>query len=447
MGGKSAPSPPDPQETAQAQTGSNISSAIVNQLLQTNQRTPYGSLNFNQTGSRKFTDPTTGQSYDIPQITAEQTLNPAMQGTMDRQNAARYTGAGAAGQSAVALSGMGRPGLPQMQTVGSGPAMGRIGTLPKLAHGFAGAGDITKSYGTDFSADRQRVEQALMARMNPSLEQNRSRLESQLSNQGVKLGTEAYDRAIGNFGQQENDARMAAILAGGEEQSRMTGLEAGRAAFQNSAQQQQFNQNLGRAEFGNNANQQAFANRATQLGFNNAAGQQEFDNRLTGAGFNNAAAASRFGLGMQQRAGAVNEMNSLLNGSQMPQPGFMPTQNPQVPTTDMAGLINNQYQGNLANWQQGQQNRQSMMGGLFGLGAAGLMAFSDERLKENIEPLGEVPVDTPAGEQDVPVYSYEYKFAPGVKQVGVMAQELRKVRPDAVVPMGKYLAVDYAKVL
>jgi hypothetical protein len=150
---------------------------------------------------------------------------------------------------------------------------------------------------------------------------------------------------------------------------------------------------------------------------------------------------------MQQRAGAVNEMNSLLNGSQMPQPGFMSTQNPQVPTTDMAGLINNQYQGNLANWQQGQQNRQSMMGGLFGLGAAGLMAFSDERLKENIEPLGEVPVDTPAGEQDVPVYSYEYKFAPGVKQVGVMAQELRKVRPDAVVPMGKYLAVDYAKVL
>jgi hypothetical protein len=286
-----------------------------------------------------------------------------------------------------------------------------------------------------------------MARMNPSLEQNRSRLESQLSNQGVKLGTEAYDRAIGNFGQQENDARMAAILAGGEEQSRMTGLEAGRAAFQNSAQQQQFNQNLGRAEFGNNANQQAFANRATQLGFNNAAGQQEFDNRLTGAGFNNAAAASRFGMGMQQRAGAVNEMNSLLNGSQMPQPGFMPTQNPQVPTTDMAGLINNQYQGNLANWQQGQQNRQSMMGGLFGLGAAGLMAFSDERLKENIEPLGEVGVDTPAGEQDVPVYSYEYKFAPGVPQVGVLAQELKKVRPEAVAPMGRYLAVDYGKVL
>jgi hypothetical protein len=43
-----------------------------------------------------------------------------------------------------------------------------------------------------------------------------------------------------------------------------------------------------------------------------------------------------------------------------------------VANTDYAGLVNSNYNQRFAGWQQGQQNMQSLMGGLFGLGAGGL---------------------------------------------------------------------------
>lgn len=76
------------------------------------------------------------------------------------------------------------------------------------------------------------------------------------------------------------------------------------------------------------------------------------------------------------------------------------------------------------------------------------LMFSDERLKKNIRTEG----TTEAG---VPLKSYEYKGFMGRKmpgrQMGVIAQDLEKVRPDAVHRVrgddGKtYRAVDYSKV-
>lgn len=73
-------------------------------------------------------------------------------------------------------------------------------------------------------------------------------------------------------------------------------------------------------------------------------------------------------------------------------------------------------------------------------GVGSMMAmFSDSRLKEAVVPVGK----TPGGAN---LYSYRYK---GDKQVrvGVMAQEVKRLFPDAVVetPSG-FLAVDYSKV-
>ena len=71
-----------------------------------------------------------------------------------------------------------------------------------------------------------------------------------------------------------------------------------------------------------------------------------------------------------------------------------------------------------------------------GLGsAAGMMAFSDRRLKRNIERTGE----TPAG---VPWYRFEYIW--GEKSQGVMADEAPE---DAVSihPSG-YAMVDYSRI-
>lgn len=63
--------------------------------------------------------------------------------------------------------------------------------------------------------------------------------------------------------------------------------------------------------------------------------------------------------------------------------------------------------------------------------------FSDERLKEFIEPVGELYDGTN-------VYRYNYIGDP-TPRIGLMAQEVEKVRPDAVVEIGGFKAVDYGK--
>lgn len=71
--------------------------------------------------------------------------------------------------------------------------------------------------------------------------------------------------------------------------------------------------------------------------------------------------------------------------------------------------------------------------------AAGLSAmFSDRQLKTDIEPIGEDP-------RGFGVYSYRYVWdEPGTVHVGVMAQEVAHVVPEAVIrhPSG-FLMVDY----
>lgn len=168
------------------------------------------------------------------------------------------------------------------------------------------AGDITRSYGTDFSQDRRRVEQALMSRMNPQLEQERSRLESQLANQGIKLGTAAYDRAMANYGQRANDAQMGAILSGGQEQSRLADLEARRAGFENAAQAQAYSQNANNAGFANQAQAQRFGQNATEAQFYNAGQAQRFGQNATRSQFANAAQAQQYG----QNANDMTQRNA-----------------------------------------------------------------------------------------------------------------------------------------
>ena len=64
--------------------------------------------------------------------------------------------------------------------------------------------------------------------------------------------------------------------------------------------------------------------------------------------------------------------------------------------------------------------------------------FSDERLKENIIPMGR--------ENGHRVYQFQYKNEPGT-YIGVMAQDVLETDPDAVVLMDSgYYAVDYAAI-
>jgi hypothetical protein len=380
MGGSSPPPPTPPKETSAAQTGANISTAIANNFMSNaNLIGADGSTQMtNQTGTYQFTDPYTGQSYDIPTFTRTESLSPIRKETLDLNNEAYRNLATVGRNTSQQLIG----NMAKQLTAAD------LGPRPEL-------GQLRTSYDTEFTADRQRTEDALFSRINPKLAQDRAALETQLSNQGIKLGSSGYDRAMSNFGQQSNDARMAAILASGQEQSRLADLARQSAGFGNAAQMDQYNAGLsGRAQ----TMQEAFA----------------LDNQ------------------------PINKAMALASGTQVANPQFQAFNVNRIPTTDNAGIIQNYDQAQMQRWQAEEQSKNQLFGGLMGglssMGAAWLR--SDERLKEDIEPVG-----TLKGHK---LYEYTMKDS-GEKQIGVMAQEVRKKRPDAVKkdPESGYLKVNY----
>jgi hypothetical protein len=367
MGGSSPPPPTPPQETSAAQTSSNIGTAIANTWMGNADlySADGSSQKTTQRGTYTYRDGYTGQVYDIPLLERRETLSPIRQQTLDQNNQANLNLATLGANTSQQLIGNMQNQL-TAEDLGPRPELGQLRT----------------SYDTDFTADRARTEEALFSRMNPKLQQDRATLETQLSNQGIKLGSAAYDRAMNNFGQQSNDARMAAILASGQEQSRLADLARQSAGFGNSAMMDQYNAGLA----GRTQNmQEAFA----------------LDNQ------------------------PINKAMALASGTQVANPQFQPINVPRIPTTDNAGIIQNYDQQNFQRWQAEEQGNQRMLGGLMGMGSSvlGALPWSDERLKENIEKVGELKGHN--------LYSYNYK-GDDKPQIGVMAQEVEKKRPDAV---------------
>lgn len=336
--GKSSPKPPDPIKTAAAQTGSNVSTAVANAFLNNvNQTSPYGSLTYDATGNYSWTDPTSNQTYDIPTFTATQSLTPAGQRLQDATMATQQNLA----DTAKTASGTLQKLMGSQINLSDAPA---AGSVPTLQTAIPGAGDITRTYGTDFSADRQRVEDAIMSRAQSGLDSDRKALEQRLADQGITIGSAAYQAAMDDYGRQVNDMRTSAILAGGQEQSRLAGLEADRAAFENSAQAQQFGQNLQGVTFGNDA-------ASRQYGL-----QQDARNQYLNEGY-------------AHRNQGINEILGLSSGTQVQTPSFVNTAQNLIPTTDVAGLINKNYEQRLSSY----NDRAGGILGLFGtLGGAAI---------------------------------------------------------------------------
>ncbi|MCA1403696.1 tail fiber domain-containing protein [Ensifer sp. IC3342] len=451
-----APKSPDPQETASAQTATNIGTAVANNVMgNVNQKTPDGSLTYTYT-TQKWTDPLSGKVYDLQVPTATQTLSPEQQAIKNQTDAAELNMATLANSQSGKLNDLlGKPmdmskapvagdaskiGLPQYKQFQGGPNLQTsLGNFGNIQNSIANAGDITRSYETDFSADRQRVEDALMNRLNPQIERDRAALEMRLVNQGLQPGSEAYNRAIDEANRSSTDARLGAILSAGQEQSRLAGLANQAATFQNSAQQQQFSQNqaqqqannaaqqqkysqgLASAQFGNDALQQTYQNQNTATAANNALADQNFNAQQAKFNLQNQARAQYLNEQYAQRNQPINEIIGLMSGAQVNSPQFVSTQSNPMPTVDYAGLVQQDYANKMGAYNAQQANMQSMFGGLLGFGGQ-LASLSDKRAKKDIKKVGGL-------------YEYRYKGegknAP--KRIGVMAQEVEKVRPDAVV--------------
>ena len=160
---------------------------------------------------------------------------------------------------------------------------------------------------------RQRVEEALMSRLNPQLANDTAALRSRLLNSGIEVGTDAYNRELALDAQKGTDARMQAILAGGQEEDRQTKLLQG-------LNDQQFQQALATGKFGQDADMAMAANATSRSNAATAAGA------VTGAaGINNAGAMERLQAQLGQQSKEFNvvtgfkaaEFNNNLRNQQM----------------------------------------------------------------------------------------------------------------------------------
>jgi hypothetical protein len=482
-----APTPPNPLATAAAQTGTNVSTGVANAYLNNvNQVTPEGSLTYSATGSHEWTDPSTGTKYDVPTFTSTQTYSPQQQAIRDQTNQTQLGLATIGNQQTQRIGGMlntpFNPGfnaqaylqqnpdvLANAQATGRDPLQvaaehyqyygqteGRSGGSPQagsaagilgapqartsydaggqIQNTFGDAGDITRSYGAgDFSQDRQNVEDALMARINPQLAKERGNIEQRLADQGIRYGSQAYTSAMDDYNRQATDTRFGAISQAGSEQQRMMDMAAQRAGFQNSAQQQSYDQLMGRGSFSNQAQAQQNSQNAAAAGFYNAGAGQQLAQQQSGFNAQNAQRNQYMQEAYQQRNQPMNEISALMSGSQVQQPNWLNSPSSQIATTDVGGLINQNFQQQQQNYQTAQSAWNSTMGGLLGLGAGTIK--SDRRAKKNIDKIGTVFAATEAGDREkLPVYEWEYKKGEGEagRHVGPIAQDVERIDPQAV---------------
>jgi len=439
--GGSAPQPPNPYQTAAAQTGTNVSTAIANSYLgNVNQQTPQGTLSYDI--NSYYNDPTSGQP--IPRWTATQSLTPQGQEAFNQQQGAQVNLASMANQQAGSLRNLlesqfnptqSAPQTGNMNTLlGSGMFQHYIAPTGDYLSGYGSGGDITRSYGPqdNFSADRARVEDAMFQRLNPQLKVEEDRVNQRLADQGLRAGGEAYRNAYDVYGRQANDARLGVIERGGVEQQRLAQMAQQQAAFQNEAQRQAELQNAARAAFYNQAAGSRFGEQAARGQFYNSAQQALYNRDLSTFNAQNALRNQYLAEQYQQRTQPINEITALLSGSQVQQPSWVNTPRNQIPTTDVAGLINQNFAQQNDIYKTQQQSWNDIMGGLLGAGGNIGAAYlrSDRDVKENVVPMGTVFSDSG---KKLPIYQYSYKDDPAERRhVGPMAQDVEKIKPSAV---------------
>lgn len=246
MGSSPAPPPaPDPVATAAAQTASNKATAITSYGLNaTDQVTPYGNLSYSQG---------TPWSDGTPHYTATQTLSPEQQ---NLYNLGTQT-----------QSNLGNIGVEQSDKI---------------------RGILNTPYDINASINNQQSDIAAKL-LDPQWQQRQSALETQLANQGVQQGSEAYTNAQRDFGMQRDNSYNSALLA-----------SRGQAATEALAQRNQ----------------------------------------------------------------PLNEITALMSNSQVQQPNFTGTPQSQVANTDVAGITNNAFQNNFANYNAQMQQKNAMYGAL-----------------------------------------------------------------------------------
>lgn len=368
-GSGSAPSAPDPQELAQAQSRANIDAILASQFVNSTPTfTPFGSNQFFVSPSGQYSQVQAPSQPELERIASGYALGNTVlnQALQQVPNATRPFDFSTAPAAVTALDFSGAPAL------------------------------LTPD---QYAGERRRLEDAAYTRQAEMLRDdfNRrdERLENRLVNQGIRLGSEAYGEARRQLGETENqafaDARLRALQLGGDEFSRAFGMSL-------------------------QGRQQGVGERQTAAQFANQARAAALQEQL---------------LGRQVPLQELQGYAALAPGFGMGQFPGMP--NYQVAPPDISGTTMNQYNSQMNAYNQQQANAASTRNSILGLGgtlgAAWIM--SDEDMKRDRRSVdAEAVLDMV---RMMPTSEWSYKpeaqamGQPGGRHIGPMAQDFQRI--------------------
>lgn len=291
-GGKDAPAAPDYTGAANATAANNLAAAqAATAANRVNQYTPYGSLEYAQTGT---------DAQGNPLWSATQSVAPGLQNAVTN--------------SQNAISGY-----------NYSPFSANVNPLQTSVDP-----SVTGQQGWDKATN------AILQRLNPTMQQQSQQSDQQLANQGIMPGSQAYNAAKQQLAQQQNDLLTQASLGGAQVQNQM------------------YNQALSNAQLGNQAN---------QIGY----GQQ----------------LSTYGTNLASPLSYAQGVKSLAT------PNYInPAQQQTTAGADTLGATNMNYQNQLGNYNAEQARNSQMLSGLMSLGGMALMGPMGGALAGGLSGLG-----------------------------------------------------------
>jgi hypothetical protein len=406
--GSSSPPVPNPADQVNAEAKAN----------RYNVNSPFGSQTWSQGPDGQYTqsvslNPSEQRQYDTHGQIAE-TLLGQSQDAIDK---------GLPGYSDLEAN-PGRPG--SLQTPGAPTSF-----APRSvnAAGDPGQFDLNSASSPAADAHYKRIAEQLT----PSFKRQTDDWEQRMANQGLPIGSDAYtesqrglmegqDRTLADAAYQSAEiAPQLALQNRGQQMSDRGQLfgEATSGAQSDIAARQQQMQDRGQG-----FNEQLAAQTDARTGY------QQYQNER----------ARQFNEDTTRRQNYYNEIAAALGGEQLnPVNAGGGGGDGQL---NVSGAYNAYNNANLAGYNAGQAGKNNMLSALAGLGSSWIQS-SDERLKDNIEPIGELP----SGDT---LYEWTWKGdESGQKDIGVLAQEIEDVDPEAVTidPATGYRKVDYKRVL
>jgi len=188
------PATPDYTGAAQATASGNLDAArAATAANRVNQVTPYGTLKYSVTGA----DP-----YGNPTWTSTSALSPDQQALYDYDIASSK-------------------GLGELQSQG----------LKYVGNMLSSPFDTSRLPQTGINAGED-MTQSIMRRLQPTLAMEQKQFDTNMANQGIPLGSEAYENAKRMFDQRQNDRLVSSVIQGTN-----TGLQARGQGFSELAYQ------------------------------------------------------------------------------------------------------------------------------------------------------------------------------------------------------------------